>query len=35
VNELGITLRNIAMTARDFYNPTGFTYRLEMIEAKG
>jgi len=30
-NELHITLRNIAMTTRDFYNPTGLTYSLELI----
>lgn len=33
-NELHITLRNIAMTTRDFYNPTGLTYTLDLIEAK-
>ena len=34
-NELRITLRNIAMTNRDIYNPTGVTYELELIEPKG
>jgi hypothetical protein len=34
-NELHITLRNIAMTTRDFYNPTGVTYRLDLIEPQG
>ncbi|MFB3882589.1 MAG: hypothetical protein ACE149_15080 [Armatimonadota bacterium] len=32
-NELRLTLTNIAMTNRDFYNPTGLTYGLDLIEA--
>jgi hypothetical protein len=33
-NELRLTLRNIAVTSRDFYNPTGVTYSLELIEVE-
>jgi hypothetical protein len=31
-NELRITVRNIPSIRRDFYNPTGVAYRLELIE---
>ena len=31
-NELRLTLTNVAMTNRDFYNPTGVAYELELIE---
>ncbi len=34
-NELRITLRNIAMTSRDIYNPTGVAYELELIGPEG
>jgi hypothetical protein len=31
-NELRFTVRNIPSMRRDFYNPTGVAYRLELIE---
>ncbi len=31
-NELRLTVTNIPGTRRDFYNPTGVAYRLELIE---
>lgn len=31
-NELRITVRNAPSIGRDFYNPTGVAYRLELIE---
>jgi len=31
-NELRATVRNKSGTTRDFYNPTGIAYRLELIE---
>lgn len=31
-NELRLTVRNIPSMRRDFYNPTGVAYRLELIE---
>jgi hypothetical protein len=31
-NELRVTLRNTPGSGRDYYNPTGFAYSLELIE---
>jgi hypothetical protein len=31
-NELRLTVRNIPSMRRDFYNPTGYTYALDVIE---
>jgi hypothetical protein len=33
-NELRLTVRNVPGMMRDFYNPSGVTYRLELIEVE-